>query len=166
MQIRLGYELIYQCGGWTPMILLLHVHPSRAPDLAVADTMVTDPPVPLSHYQDGFGNRCTRLLAPSGRIRISADALISDPGVPEPVVPDARQHGVDTLPEETLVFLLGSRYCDTDRLSELAWARFGHIAPGWRRVQAICDFLRAPAARRPRHSTSGVGCAAISHTSP
>ena len=40
-----------------------------------------------------------------------------------------------------LVFLLGSRYCDTDRLGDFAWAQFGGTEPGWPRVQAIVDFV-------------------------
>src|ERR1700744_5525951 len=123
------------------MILNLHVHYTRAGDLLHADMMTTDPWVPLSMYRDGFGNWCTRLVAPPGPIRISADAVIHDRGVPEPVIPGARQAGVENLPEETLVYLLGSRYCDTDRLSDIAWAQFGRTAPGWPRVQAICDFV-------------------------
>lgn len=141
MQIRLGYELIYQCPQPTPMILVLNIHYTRAADLVRPDVMLTDPWVPLVLYRDGFGNWCTRLVAPAGRIRITADALINDRGLPEPVVPDAQQHLVESLPEETLVYLLGSRYCDTDNLSDVAWNLFGKTAPGWSRVQAICDFV-------------------------
>jgi transglutaminase-like putative cysteine protease len=45
------------------------------------------------------------------------------------------------LPNETLVFLLGSRYCETDKLADIAWRHFGSSPRGWRRVQAICDFV-------------------------
>ena len=81
------------------------------------------------------------LVAPAGRMRISADALINDRGLTEPVTPNAQQHSVESLPEETLVYLLGSRYCDTEHLSEVAWKMFGHTAPGWSRVQSICNFV-------------------------
>ncbi len=141
MQIRLGYELIYQSPQPTPMILNLQVHYTRAADLVRADQMLTDPWVPLTLYRDGFGNWCTRLIAPAGQIRISADGVIHDRGLPEAVVPNAPQLSVERLPEETLVYLLGSRYCDTDRLSEFAWSHFGATAPGWPRVQAVCDFV-------------------------
>jgi transglutaminase-like putative cysteine protease len=141
MQIRVGYELIYGCCQPTPMILTLNIHQDRAPDIIVPDILQTDPPVPLAVYTDGFGNRCTRLVAPAGTIRIFADALVRDSGQPDPVVPDARQLPVEELPEETLVYLLGSRYCETDRLANFAWARFGDIEGGWDKVQAVVDFV-------------------------
>ncbi|HEY6482462.1 MAG TPA: transglutaminase family protein [Steroidobacteraceae bacterium] len=141
MQIRFGYELAYQCAQPTPMILVLRVHHTRATDLIRGDELTTDPYVALSGYQDGFGNWCTRLVAPPGLIRITTDALIRDAGLPDPVVADAAQHSVGCLPEQTLVYLLGSRYCDTDNLSAIAWNLFGHTLPGWGRVQAICDFV-------------------------
>jgi transglutaminase-like putative cysteine protease len=141
LQIRLGYELIYQSAQPTPMILNLNVHYTRAADLVRADHMLTDPWVPLSLYRDGFGNWCTRLVAPAGQIRITSDAVINDRGVPDPVVPNAQQNSVETLPEEALVYLLGSRYCDTDNLSAIAWSLFGNTTAGWPRVQAVCNFV-------------------------
>jgi transglutaminase-like putative cysteine protease len=141
MQIRAGYELIYDSPKPTPLILTLNIHYSRASDLIRPDHLVTLPSVPMSSYRDGFGNWCTRLVAPQGRLRLSADALVRDVGTPESATPAARQHEVQDLPEETLVFLLGSRYCETDRLSELAWSLFAKTPPGWARVQAICDFV-------------------------
>ena len=88
-----------------------------------------------------LGNWCTRIVAPAGVTRLTTDAIISDEGQPDRVVPDAQQSAVESLPEEALVFLLGSRYCDTDRLSEIAWQMFGHIPTGWPRVQAVCNFV-------------------------
>jgi transglutaminase-like putative cysteine protease len=141
VRIRAGYELIYDCPRPTPLILTLNIHYSRASDLIRPDYLVTQPSVPMSSYRDGFGNWCTRLVAPQGRLRLSADALVQDTGMPESPAPRAWQHEVQDLPEETLVFLLGSRYCETDRLSELAWSLFAKAPPGWERVQAICDFV-------------------------
>jgi transglutaminase-like putative cysteine protease len=141
LQIRLGYELTYQSTQPTPMILNLNVHYTRAADLIRADHMLTEPWVPLRLYRDGFGNWCTRLVAPAGQIRITSDAIINDRGAPDPVVPGAQQDSVEALPEETLVYLLGSRYCDTDNLSAIAWGLFGSTIPGWPRVQAVCDFV-------------------------
>jgi transglutaminase-like putative cysteine protease len=141
MRIRIGYQLTYECPKPTPMILTLNVHFSRVSDLVAPDHVVTGPPVPISGYRDGFGNWCTRLIAPRGEIRIGTDALIDDSGLPDAVQRDSPQHAVESLPEETLVFLLGSRYCETDRLSETAWALFGQTPLGWPRVQAICDFV-------------------------
>jgi transglutaminase-like putative cysteine protease len=141
MQIRIGYELVYQCAQVTPMILNLNVHYSRVSDLVTPDTLHTVPAVPMSVYRDGFANWCTRIVAPAGRILLTADTLINDSGVPEPTAFAAVQHNVEALAEETLVFLLGSRYCDTDVLAEFAWSQFGSTAPGWARVQAVCDFV-------------------------
>jgi transglutaminase-like putative cysteine protease len=141
MQIRVGYELSYNFPQPAPMILALSIHYSRASDILIPDNLRTDPPVPIRGYRDGFGNWCTRIMAPAGRIRLKTDALIRDTGQPDPVVPDAQQHEVQDLPEETLDFLLGSRYCETDLLSQTAWDLFGLTQPGWPRVQAICDYV-------------------------
>jgi transglutaminase-like putative cysteine protease len=143
MQIRVGYELIYDCPQPTPMMLMLNVHHSRAADIIVPDRLTTDPMVPLNTYHDGFGNWCSRIVAPAGRIRIASTAVVHDTGQPDPVATWATQHAVQDLPEDVLVFLLGSRYCETDHLSETAWQLFGRTPLGWARVQAICDFVHA-----------------------
>ncbi len=141
MQIRIGYELIYDCPQPTPMILTLNVHFTRVSDIIVPDHLITNPSVPVRAYRDGYGNWCSRIVAPKGEIRLSADAVVKDTGEPDEVAPSAQQHPVQDLPEETLVFLLGSRYCETDRLSEAAWDLFSESPTGWGRVQAICDFV-------------------------
>lgn len=141
MQIRLGYQLIYDCPQPTPMLLDLSIHFSRVSDIVVPDHLITTPSIPITAYRDGFGNWCSRIVAPRGELRLSTDAVVNDSGAPDPVVPSACQHPVESLPEETLVFLLGSRYCETDRLTEVAWNLFGKAPAGWGRVQAICDFV-------------------------
>jgi transglutaminase-like putative cysteine protease len=143
VQIRVGYEIIYECPQPTPMILMLNIHHSRAADIVVPDILATDPLVPIASYRDSFGNWCTRIVAPSGRIRIASTAVLNDNGEPDPVIPSAQQHMVQDLPVETLVFLLGSRYCETDLLSETAWRLFKDAPLGWARVQAICDFVHS-----------------------
>jgi transglutaminase-like putative cysteine protease len=141
MQIRIGYELVYDFPRPTPMILTLNVHYSRASDLVRPDHLLTSPSLPISSYRDGFGNWCTRLVAPQGRLKLTADALINDSGLPEALLPGTWQTEVQYLPEETLLFLLGSRYCETDQLSNVAWQLFGNGPMGWGRVQAICDYV-------------------------
>ena len=141
MQIRVGFELVYDCPQPTPMIFNLNVHFTRVADLIGRDDLVFDPPVPMSAYRDSFGNWCTRIVAPKGRMRVSADALLRETGARDVIAPEAPQHPVPDLPEETLLFLLGSRYCETDRLSDTAWSLFGQSPPGWGRVQAICDYV-------------------------
>ena len=143
MQIRLGYELIYDFPQPTPMILALSIHFSRASDIIIPDFVTTSPVVPIGGYRDLFGNWCTRAVAPGGRFQIKTDALIRDSGQPDKISPEAAQHAVQDLPEETLVFLLGSRYCETDLLSQAAWDLFGYSQPGWARVQAICDYVHS-----------------------
>lgn len=141
MQIRFGFELVYACTKPTPMILNLNVHYSRVSDLLRPDHLVTQPSVPIVGYRDGFGNWCSRLVAPAGEIRIATDAIIQDSGLPDAAEPMAEQHPVQNLPSDTLVYLLGSRYCETDRLSETAWSLFEQTPPGWARVQAISNFV-------------------------
>ncbi|MBI3775247.1 MAG: transglutaminase family protein [Gammaproteobacteria bacterium] len=141
MQIRVGFELVYECPQPTPMILMLNIHFTRASDVVIADHVITRPATPITAYRDGFGNWCSRIVAPPGTMRISTNALVNDSGLPDAVEPKAPQHAVENLPAETLVYLLGSRYCETDRLSEMAWALFEKTPPGWARVQAICDFV-------------------------
>jgi transglutaminase-like putative cysteine protease len=141
MQIHVGFEMIYDCAQPTPMILALHIHDLRISDLVGREELRFDPPLPASEYRDSFGNRCTRIVAPAGRLRICGDALVNDRGGTDPIVPQAQQMAVPDLPDETLQFLLGSRYCETDRLSDLAWSLFAATPPGWGRVQAICDYV-------------------------
>jgi transglutaminase-like putative cysteine protease len=143
MYISFGYELIFRCVQPTPMMLMLHSHQSRAGDLIVPDKMHTDPVVPLRTYRDGFGNLCTRLVAPPDRIQITADGILQDSGLPEPEAPTASEYPVHMLPDESLVYLLGSRYCETEHLMTVAWNLFGSTPPGWNRVQTICDFVHS-----------------------
>ncbi len=141
MDIRCGYEIAYESAVPTPMLLMLSVHPSREPDLLTPQRMTFEPPIPSRSYIDGFGNRCTRIVAPEGRLTISADFRIADSGIADVAVADAEQHAVEDLPDDALVFLLGSRYCETDMLSDTAWSLFGDAPRGWGRVQAILDFV-------------------------
>lgn len=141
MQIRVGFDLLYDCPKPTPMVLSLNIHSSRVQDLATPDTLLFEPAVSKHAYRDAFGNWCTRIVAPAGRLRLRSDALINDTGLADPVAWDAQQLAVQDLPDDTLVFLLGSRYCETDRLSDTAWRLFGSGPTGWARVQAICDYV-------------------------
>lgn len=154
MKIRIGYELTYDCPQPIPMMLTLNVHYSRVSDLLVQDHIIADPPVPITAYRDLQGNWCSRIVAPRGILRLSTNALINDSGEPDIVVPDARQTPVPELPDDTLLFLLGSRYCETDRLSDIAWQLFGDAPAGWARVQAICDYVHRHIAFGYEHARS------------
>jgi transglutaminase-like putative cysteine protease len=141
MRIHVGCELNFDLPQMTPMIVSLNVHFSRVSDLERPDHLITHPSVPVEGYRDSFGNWCTRLLAPAGRFSLGTDTIVRDQGLPDPVELNAIQHQVQYLPVDTLQFLLGSRYCETDRLSDEAWRLFGQTPLGWPRVQAICDFV-------------------------
>jgi len=141
MRVRVGYELIYECPQPTPMMLLLSIHHTRVSDLIAPDYLVTEPSIPVETYRDGFGNWCSRLVAPAGRFRMHANAVVRCEDRPDETAPLAQQLAVETLPSDTLVFLLPSRYCETDRLTQTAWSLFGNAPTGWARVQAICDYV-------------------------
>ena len=140
MHIRTGFSISFDTFGPTPMNLLLNVRPERAQDLVTPEVIRFDPPVQAGHHHDMFGNLCTRIVAPGGRITMSTDFTIADSGELDAVALDARQIPVQDLPDDVLVFLLGSRYCDTDKLSQTAWSLFGGTPEGWARVQAIVDY--------------------------
>jgi transglutaminase-like putative cysteine protease len=141
MKIRAGYEIAFECAQPTPIVLLLSVHPSRSHDLLTPQQMIFKPDVPAHEYRDQFDNICTRIVAPAGLTSISADFVVADSGEPDRIAPDAPQLAIQDLPDDVLVYLLGSRYCDTDQLADAAWSLFGKTKPGWPRVQAICDYV-------------------------
>jgi transglutaminase-like putative cysteine protease len=141
MHIKAGYEITFDCAKPTPTLLVLSVHPSRIPDLRTPHEMVFDRAVAHEDYLDGFGNVCTRTTLPSGLTTVRNEFVIEDSGLPDVISPDAQQHAIEDLPTETVVYLLGSRYCETDRLGDAAWALFAGTKPGWARVQAICDYV-------------------------
>jgi transglutaminase-like putative cysteine protease len=141
MKIRAGYEISCDFPQPTPIIVALSVHPSRIADLLTPDRMRLDPPVDATEYRDGFGNICHVVRAPAGRLTISSDILIQDSGKPDEIASQVPQRSLETLPVDTLVYLLGSRYCETDRLMNTAWALFHSVPKGWPLVQAICNYV-------------------------
>ena len=172
MQIRFGYELIYSTPVPTHMILMLHTHLGRGQQYLVADRMQVSRSIPLKFFTDGFGNTCTRVELPSGADPHHHRCAHRRFGTPEPVALAAQEYPVRDLPFEVLHFLLSSRYCDTEVLMAEAWRLFGHLPPGWTRVQAICDFVheRSPSITGSRDrpapprkpTSSGKACVATS----
>jgi transglutaminase-like putative cysteine protease len=138
--IEAGFEIAFECPAPTPMLLQLHVRPEREPDLGAPEHLNVDPYTPYRTYIDQFGNRCTRLVAPAGVLKLSSLFRIRDSGVQETLPWGGRQALVNELPDTVLVYLLGSRYCDTDRLATEAWGLFGETEPGWPRVNAILEY--------------------------
>jgi transglutaminase-like putative cysteine protease len=140
MLIRAGYDIGFTCDAPTPMMAMLSLHPSRNKDLRTPHRLLASPDVPAYDYVDAFGNTCTRLTIPAGGVTLSCDFVVEDSGLPDPQSPHAIQHPIDDLPDDILMYLLGSRYCETDRLSNTAWSLFGDIEPGWGRVLAIVEY--------------------------
>lgn len=143
MLIKVGYDIAYEVWSPTPMVLMLYVHPSRAADIRQPERLVIEPQVPVDEFSDIYGNRCARIVAPPGVIRLTCDAIVSDSGEPDPIHPEAQQHAVEDLPVEVLHYLLASRYCEVDELTDKAWELFGNTPPGWARVQAVCAWVHA-----------------------
>jgi len=143
VKIHVGFDLTYEIAHPTPMIFMLNVHPSRAADLITPDRLRIAPSRSITPYIDGFGNKCVRLLAPRGELRVASDTIVSDSGRADRVDVGAEEHAVADLPHDTLVYLLASRYCEADSMMDKAWEIFGQAPRGWRRVQAICDFVHS-----------------------
>ena len=139
--LRVGFEMTYDCPRPTPMLLALHLHPSVESQVVEGGRLVTSDGLATRDYTDGFDNRCTRAVAPAGRTTFDFDAIVRVPRAAETGTPEATQVDVDDLPDDALQFLLGSRYCETDQLSAFAWDRFGNGPTGWGRVAAVCDFV-------------------------
>jgi len=141
MLIRAGYEISIVCNCETPLMALLSLHPSRVGDLRTPAVIYSTGPAPLEASLDEFGNVRTRTIAPAGLFKLSTSFVVQDSGLPDEVAPWAQEVPVSQLPDEAVTFLLGSRYCETDRLSALAWSLFGNTPRGWARVQAIVDYV-------------------------
>jgi transglutaminase-like putative cysteine protease len=141
MLIRIGYDLTFEVPSPTAMLLMLYVHPSQAISLLESDQVQVEPYAPVQEFTDVFGNRCGRVVVSAGKLRLWNRTVIEDGGAPDEVRQNAWQQPVEQLPIEVLPFLLGSRYCEVDQLTDVAWPLFGQTPLGWPRVQAICDWV-------------------------
>jgi transglutaminase-like putative cysteine protease len=141
MRIRLGYDIQFETLSEVPIVTLLNVHPSRKNDLREPDELQTDPLVKIEDYQDNFGNLACRFVAPRGTIRLQNSTLIEDPGIPDPEDLDAVEAPINELPVDVLPYLMNSRYCEVDLLSNTAAELFWNAPRGWQRVQAVCDWV-------------------------
>lgn len=142
MLIRLGYDIELEISQQMAVVAVLNIHPSRIADLVEPDEIQISQQVRRNEYFDSFGNKCTRILAQPGPLRFWNSTLIEDSGEPDAVDWNAPQIPVDKLPPDTLRFLLASRYCESDRLSTLAWQLFGNTPSGWPTVQAVTDWVQ------------------------
>jgi transglutaminase-like putative cysteine protease len=141
MLIRIGYEIVFDIPAPVPILLVLSTHPDRAGTIRRPGRLRVEPEVPIEEFTDSFGNTCGRIVAPPGQLRLWDDAIVEDSGLPDEFAPHAIQHPVQDLPPDVLPFLLPSRYCEVDRLSDIAWNLFGQTPEGWGRAQAICTWV-------------------------
>ncbi|WP_071663339.1 transglutaminase-like domain-containing protein [Francisella frigiditurris] len=138
MKIQIGYEIVYDCAKTTPMILALHPYPN----LETPDCLITIPAISqITNYIDNYGNKLSRLVLPEGETKIFSNLIVNDSGISDLENVSAGQVPVEELPDEILIYLLGSRYCETDLFYDLAWDLFGKLPAGWECVQGICDFV-------------------------
>lgn len=140
MLIKIGYELVFDIPAPTPMVLMLYTHPDQAHVLERPEYIGTEPDVPVIGYTDSFGNRGARIVAPAGKLRLTYDNVARDSGEPEPSIEGRTPHPVQDLPPDVLQFLLPSRYCEVDRMSDQAWQLFGQTPATWERVKAVVDW--------------------------
>jgi transglutaminase-like putative cysteine protease len=142
MLIKVGCEIEFTFPNPTAIVLMLNLHPSAAVRVRGLEVLRVYPHVPITHYTDSYGNCCGRVFVPAGHIKITHDAVVIDHGQPDPQVWNVHQLPVQNLPDDVLLFLLASRYCEVDSvLKEIAWSLFGHFPAGWPLVQAICNFV-------------------------
>ena len=141
MFIRIGYDFHFDLTAATHMVLMLHTHPEHAPRLQRGERIIVEPDLRVDEFTDGFGNRAARLMSPAGKLRIGYDNVIWDTGEPEPRIDGQRLHPIDELPNDVLLYLMNSRWCEVDRLSPMAWDLFGKTPATWERVQAVMDFV-------------------------
>ncbi|MDO5657343.1 MAG: transglutaminase family protein [Paracoccus sp. (in: a-proteobacteria)] len=141
MLIRYGYDITIEADADLPMITQMSPRPERQLDMRGRENFRTEPAVPFATFVDRHGNYCRRMTAPAGTFRMTQDAIIADSGIPDPEDLDAAEMRIEALPDDVLYYLGGSRYCDTDLISPIAWDLFGNVAPGWRRVQHIVDWV-------------------------
>ena len=141
MRIEAGYDIAFDFKEKTPLLLQVHLHPELRGRLEAPEDFRIDPAVPFRTYTDDFGNFCIRLVAPVGTLTLTNHLVIRDSGVQETMPWGARQAEVDDLPDDVLLYLLGSRYCDTDKLATIAWKMFRDVEAGYPRVQAILNYV-------------------------
>jgi hypothetical protein len=164
VKIRAGYDIAFQCPQTVPMVLMLTTHPTRDGDILTDQSIQCSPNVETRDFFDPYGNICTRLMAPPGLLEVRSEFIVQDSGLPDEVCPSARQWDVGALPDEALPFLLASRYCDTEKLSDLAWSLFGGIpGSGHKRFATMptigsssATIMRGATARPPKGTWSGV----------
>jgi transglutaminase-like putative cysteine protease len=140
MLIRYGFDIELEFSQRTTLIAAMDVHPSRRRDIVEESGLIASRAVPVETFTDPFGNMNRRLTAQAGPLTLKLEGIVRDTGSPDEVDWAADASLPSDLPQEAMFFLPGSRYCETDLLSDFAWSRFGQIEGGWAKVEAICEF--------------------------
>jgi transglutaminase-like putative cysteine protease len=144
MLIRVGFEIAFTFPESTSMVLMLSLHPSLDSQVRSPEKLRVTPEVPITNYLDLYGNRCSRVSVAAGRSTFSNDVVVDVDGAPDVLGWNSAQLMPPELPNEVIVYLLASRYCEVDgELKEIAWALFGKQPAGWSLVQAICNFVHS-----------------------
>jgi len=141
LHIRVGFELSLVVHQPTLVMLLLNVHYSRVPDLVMPEYIDTFPYVELNQFPDENNNKMTSVILPPGQTTFKILSFVKDSGNLDVIDQNACHTPVQCLPHNVLKFLIGSRYCETDLMSEIAWELFGSFPNGWARVQAAADWI-------------------------
>ncbi|GAC1416719.1 MAG: transglutaminase family protein [Candidatus Velthaea sp.] len=157
LTVRGGCEFRHTNETAVPAIFL--VRPAGGLQTRLVDeTWTANPAGPYHDYTDLYGNVCRRVLMPPGDSVVTYDAHVMVDGMLDPIDPDAPQMRVEDLPDDALLYLMPSRYCLSDEVTNMAWQMFGGTTPGWQRVQAICDYVHD-------HVTFGYGSSTPATTS-
>jgi len=161
MLIRYGFDIEFDLFQQTTVAAAMDVHPSRRGDVLQESSFTTNPSVPVETFIDSFGNLCRRVTGRSGSLAVRLEGVVRDSGLKDEVNWDAVAVPAADIPQDVLPFLMGSRYCETDILSDFAWANFGTIEGGWAKVQALCaqsiDEVQLSRRTANAHRSTGYG---------
>jgi transglutaminase-like putative cysteine protease len=141
LALRVGCEFVHDAGFATPAVVLVRADEREVQ--VMSEQWTIEPPTLHHDYRDLYGNACRRLTFAPGKTTLRYDAVVHVPPTPADTDWFALEVPVADLPDDTLVYTLPSRLCPSDRLADRAWELFGHLQPGWSRVQAICDWAHA-----------------------
>jgi transglutaminase-like putative cysteine protease len=141
MQIRYGFDIALELSQPSTILAMMDVHSDFRDRIAKETELELSPAMTAERFVDSRGNIVRRLHAPAGAASLRLKGVFRCEGREDEVDEAANTVAASTLPPETLPFLLPSRYCESDLLSDFAWANFGAISGGWAQVQAICNFV-------------------------
>jgi transglutaminase-like putative cysteine protease len=174
MDIRYGFDIGLDFVQPTTFLTMMDVHSDVRSGVVEETRLELEPTIPSERFVDDCGNVVRRLSAPAGMTSLRLQGVYRTDGRADEVDTAADAAPVSDLPPDTLPFLRPSRYCETELVSDFAWANFGAIPGGWAKVQAVCDFVNQrlrfsyPEARPTRTAsdalTEGVGvCRDFTH---